>query len=719
MPVRKNLIGLALGMLLGIGCAPSTSSSPITGSKDSGADAADAPDAELPADEDGALPNGDLGFRFGGPCLDDGQCDDALECTFDECDLTQKRCRFTADDSLCADDDFCDGVERCDLQLGCREGAPVSCSDSSTCTIDRCVEADHSCRHDLRDADGDGVVDHLCMNAGDCDDNDPTVSPDLPEICGNGKDDDCDSAIDEPMCELPEYDTCAAPLLLEASGSYSLSTGAARGDYSASCIEGNLGAHDLVVAVVAEAGKDVDVVVTSTRSRLALALVDQCGDAASETACGTSSATPSGEEVARLRLRNPSEGNHALYVFSEFPDTVSLRVEYLDTAPAPTNETCGTAEPLPPSMPTLVSLVQASIDQSSVCGDVIGELVYELSLPEASDIRVIANSRDGYGYPLISLRSDTCATDNEGEITCRTGDGAELFARALPPGNYYLAVGATGPSDLDVVWDIEPASTPPDDEFCDTESTIEPGVAQDVTLQDHTDDLSGTCFPGAADAVYDLTLTEPRDVLIVQRISEGDIGAVSLLSADCSEADAIGCTLSDRTPIRVAAHDLEAGTYRVAAESLLSNPVTLTALTRSASAPIVVAFADTCETAIEIPEGGGFFQGNTANARADYDAGCDAPAQGSGGGADQMLRLTLSAEKRVVFDMQGSGYATLLDVRKGPECPGTEVANGCTIGVRGDSYLDLKLSSGEYFVQIDGYAKDAGPWFLDVYVVDP
>ncbi len=121
-----------------------------------------------------------------------------------------------------------------------------------------------------------------------------------------------------------------------------------------------------------------------------------------------------------------------------------------------------------------------------------------------------------------------------------------------------------------------------------------------------------------------------------------------------------------------------------------------------------------------IPPNGGFFQGNTANANADYDAACDYGGLDPGGAPEQMLKLVLSAKKRVIFDMQGSGYSTLLQVRKGPGCPGQEISKACAAGYYSSrSFLDLTLDAGEYLVQVDGYAGDSGPWFLDVFTADP
>src|ERR1041384_5571257 len=101
---------------------------------------------------------GDAGFRLiidagnpvdetlGGPCEDDGQCDDRLDCTRDHCDAALGRCRLQP--------------------------------------------------HEPRDAEGDGDATRNC-GGGDCDDADPLSSSSATEICGNGKDDNCDGNVDE------------------------------------------------------------------------------------------------------------------------------------------------------------------------------------------------------------------------------------------------------------------------------------------------------------------------------------------------------------------------------------------------------------------------------------------------------------------------------------------------------------------------------------------
>jgi hypothetical protein len=148
------------------------------------------------------------------------------------------------------------------------------------------------------------------------------------------------------------------------------------------------------------------------------------------------------------------------------------------------------------------------------------------------------------------------------------------------------------------------------------------------------------------------------------------------------------------------------------------NPIAIDAFQRPAAPTTYVAFADECVSALAIPASGGRFEGNTSGQYADYDAGCDFGGGTPGGAPDQMLRLELDVERRVILDMRGSEFETLLAVRSGPGCPGEEVS--CSAGSSsGPSFLDVTLPAGMYYVQIDGFDGASGHWLLDVYIEPP
>jgi hypothetical protein len=705
---------------LAAACGDASVPSPFVGF-DAGEDAADSGGAGGAGGADAAADQ-DADPTLGGPCVDDGQCDDGVDCTFDACDLELSRCRFVPDDSKCADDVYCNGIERCTPGLGCRPGDAVTCSDDTTCTIDTCIESTRTCEHMGRDADGDGDSVWNCPGGGDCDDSNPRISSLHPEICGNGRDDDCDGEIDEADCEKPANDTCLDPLEITTPGRYLLDLAAAGSDYSASCGGSGGGWRDGVLAIIVPQGaaKDVDIVAFAGSGSLSLASVGQCGDASSETACVSGASANTGGVQAWLLLRGAAAGAHAVYVFATGSGPVTLDVAFREPEPKPDNETCGTAASILPGQHVSVPIIDATRDLTSPCFGAMGELVYAFELSEPRDVHAYAVSVDGRGSPILSLRQGECSTADD-ELTCRVGPAVEVFARALPAGTYYLAVSATAATVLDVVVEASPPSVAPADDRCQGAPAIAHNTTIDVSLEGHEDAAHLSCLVGAPDAAYTLDLTQRSDVLVVERIYQGTSGAVSLAREPCaSVSDRIVCATSTLSPVRAAAHDVAPGSYRAVVESSTGTPVSLTALVRPARAPILVAFADGCDDAVDVPPGGGFFQGNTANASADYEAGCDLGGQAAGGAPDQMLRLTLDRTRRVVLDMKGSAYSTLLDVRRGPSCPGTEVVQGCAAGYYADrSFLDLVLAAGEYYLQIDGYAGASGEWFLDVFVVDP
>lgn len=718
----------AVAVSLASGCGNASAPDPFLG--DAGADATDAADDAMGEGGSAEAGNGDAGAdadpTLGGPCLDDAQCDDGIACTFDTCDLTLGRCHNAPDDSQCQDGVYCNGMEICEPKHGCVPGVPVTCGDTDECMIGTCVEASQSCKYVVRDADGDGDPDGHCPGGHDCDDNDPTVSSLLPEVCANGKDDNCNGLVDETPCVSPKYDTCLDPLQISASGTYTMDTAGATFAYPTSCGLGSMpGARELVAAVILPAGApvDVEVTATSTSAPVSVAIAGQCGDASTELACGPAFSAPQGGGVARARARAlgsaAAASAYPVYVQSAPGTPLTLDVQILPPVPAPTNVTCGTAAPITPGVPFAAEILDVAQNVGSACATKMGQLVYSFTLASSSNVDVYASSTDGDGAPMISLRDTGCALPSD-EISCLSSSPAHLVRQALAAGTYYVAVSATAPTSLEVTVDLSPPTPPAADQFCAGAPVIAPNQTIPVALSTNEDGTDLGCLSGAVDAAFELDLAAASDVLLVERIATGDTGAVGLAAPACTVASTLVCQEYGQSPVRATKRNVAAGQYDVVVESLLGEDVALTAFVRDAVPPTLVPLAAGCAEVFTIPSTGGFFQGNTANSTASFPAGCDNGGVPGNGAPDQLLELTLSAPKRVVFDMEGSGYNTILDIRQGPSCPGTEIPSGCTIGPPPfRSYLDLELAAGTYYIQVDGYELASGPWFLDVRVVDP
>ncbi|MET0282870.1 MAG: MopE-related protein, partial [Polyangiales bacterium] len=109
------------------------------------------------------------------------------------------------DGKSCDDGVYCNGVERCEPGTlasdarGCVRGDVVACATGETCSEQRraCSPCSDTA---LDDADGDG---HEAASCGgdDCRDDEASTYPGAPELC-NGRDDDCDGAIDGDTASL-------------------------------------------------------------------------------------------------------------------------------------------------------------------------------------------------------------------------------------------------------------------------------------------------------------------------------------------------------------------------------------------------------------------------------------------------------------------------------------------------------------------------------------
>jgi hypothetical protein len=446
-------------------------------------------------------------------------------------------------------------------------------------------------------------------------------------------------------------------------------------------------------------------------NEVAVALEATCGQPASELGCGHVDASPSARTIARGVA--PGTVLSAI-VTTQHEGAVDVKVDLRAASSKPTNEGCAAPASVAVDVPFTVRLLDPAKDLPTACAkQKTGELTYAFTLTEPHDVRVFASTLLGSGDPVVSLRDAACAD----ELRCRVGSTPPLFARSLAAGTHVLSVGGTSQLDASVLIKTYPPTAAPANQSCATAPPIATNTTVLVDLSSQEDAIKNGCLPGGLAAAYDLTLTEPSDVLVIGRFPPNEQGAVSLSGAACTSS--LACA-AGQTPERVSKRNLPAGTYRVVVADELGLTAQLSVLVRPAVAPTVVNGADSCVAPLAVPAAGGFFTGDTTSATADFDAGCDAPGQPLGGARDQLLRLDLAQPRRVVLDMSGSFYTTVLDVRQGPACPGTEVLSACYAGLGASrSFLDLSLPAGTYWLQVDGYNGDAGPWNLDLRVLPP
>jgi Putative metal-binding motif len=684
---------------------------------------------------------------LGGRCLDDAQCDDGIACTFDECDLELERCKATPDDSLCQDDSYCNGLESCRPRVGCEPGQAVACDDRSPCTLDRCDEATRGCARTARDVDGDGDVDAHCPQSvddiegtpgvvygADCDDRDPTVSSEHPEVCDNDRDDDCDGEVDEGQCAQLSGDNCRSELVVTEPSVLTLDLGALSADVASLC--GAQGAADAIVWIEVPADKALYVRATSNVADVALAVQRTCGDVGTELVCNwgnrESQATGSRLSVAVAAATEVAGERVALRVSAEGlgPAQVELEVEF-EPVPEPlVNDDCSGALRIQPDEPLLVDLRTARAEGSSHCatpraagggvleplGSPWADASYELVLEEAQDVTVYAVTEDDAAQPALALFSGGCGA--ESEVVCTRGNDSELFVRSLPAGTYQLLVAATVPAPVHVVLALTEPSTAPAGEQCEPPLDLPLGEATVLDPIQFADDLRLGCSNFGRDLALEFELEERSDVLLRARASAAERVAVALATdeGECL-SEQLACGASLRGQPRVAVHNLAAGSYRAALESEIGNPLEALLLRRPARAPVVVAVADNCDDPLPVPAVGGFFTGDTARAGSDFTASCDLAGVAVGGSSDQLLALSFEDPTRLVLLSRGSEIPLLVNLRSGQTCPGTEVERGCFVadGPEQGGYFERVLPAGDYWLQVMGYAGGAGRWELEIF----
>ena len=182
-------------------------------------------------------------------CASDGNCDDAIDCTTDTCDIATGACRHIVTPALCGPGESCNPTSGCEGGRAC--GTDLDCADTDACTtMERCDPASRTCTYQPLDGDGDGDPPRVCHGT-DCDDSRANVYGGAPERC-DSLDNDCDGVIDEgATAACGAFEVCLSGACVCAPGAetcggwtcHDLATDAANcGECASSCGAGTCGA---------------------------------------------------------------------------------------------------------------------------------------------------------------------------------------------------------------------------------------------------------------------------------------------------------------------------------------------------------------------------------------------------------------------------------------------------------------------------------------------
>ena len=294
---------------------------------------------------------------------------------------------------------------------------------------------------------------------------------------------------------------------------------------------------------------------------------------------------------------------------------------------------------------------------------------------------------------VVSLRDASC-TD---ELRCRVGPVPPLFARSLAPGPHVFTVAGTRQIDASILVKTYPADAAPNDQSCATADPSSPNTTFAGHLSKHEDAIKNGCLPGGPSAAYKLDLAVDERRARHRALPAERAGSVSLSGPGAGPPTSSCRRLRDGgdAAARVGAEGPGGKLPRGGRRRARADGAAHRARAAQRAADGRRALRQLRDAVHASRTTGGFFIGDTTNSSADFSAGCDAPGQPIGGAKDQIMKLALTQKQRVVLDMIGSSYTTILDVRQGATCPATEVPNACYVGFNaGRSFLDLTLDPG-------------------------
>ncbi|MEM9192304.1 MAG: hypothetical protein AAGF12_24230 [Myxococcota bacterium] len=588
-------------------------------------------------------------------------CTDDVECTSHACLEETDQCFIMPEHERCANDDACDGRERCDTLLGCVAGEAPYCNDESSCTFDSCETAT-GCNFVPRDLDNDGFVSAICDGT-DCDD-DPRfgamIYPGAPEDCRNRRDDNCDGLRDfnDPTC-VATNDTCATAEILPGPGTYSGSTSGLSGNYELNCRTS--GGPDAVFRINVPMEMDVQVTLAGGGNGAGVSVRpwDQC-DLGPDDKC--SAANP----PTFLRRSAPA-GDYAILVQSSTPGAAfDINVRFSPPTPIPPVDECNATTTDVSAGGTFTGLfsdVEDDYQLSCHTSSVAKDAVYRFTTTGPKDVTITASTSGAMWPPQTYISLVTDCTDTETTVRCVNGSAAELRARELPAGTYFILLQSSANDATNWTMDVtitDPVPRLPAD-ACSTavDITAATGMAMWPMLEGDGGTSCGGGGSSGRDAFFYFDVAALSDALVT---TNGGGFHYSAVSTSCGAvASELRC-ISGSDPRTQLFRSLAPGRYYVTVARNSSFGDVSASVTLSPPTPIPPN--DLCSGAVALTNG--MVRNDTVLGFADDVRGFSGSSR-----PDSFYRLDLTARSNLTVTvtpttLSGFAYLTLRDSCAGP-----------------------------------------------------
>ena len=355
------------------------------------------------------------------------------------------------------------------------------------------------------------------------------------------------------------------------------------------------------------------------------------------------------------------------------------------------HDTCADALDVGAGGTFLLSTLGAVPDHDLGCG-VPGrkDVVLRFTLTEPRDLRVKA---DGVGLVTAVALRQACAT-RDSELDCDAGVRAQVRARALPVGTYFILVNTSSGGEVSVEVELSPPTDAPAHESCAAPLDVSAGGRIGQSFVDVGDDGTlgcGGAAPGAGgDLVYSVTLAEESDLRVTAVADRGELLRFGLRSACDDPATEIRCVRG--APVSSRFHQLAAGTYYLWVEDAAGAEPDFS-LDTEVLPPTPVPDGDTCGNAIVLPLNTPV-TGTLVDKEDDHDLTCGF------GYRDAVYAFTLAERSDVTLTAVGGAY-TYVSIR--PDCEVSASQLRCVSGNPSRARL-RDLAAGTYYAIVESFA---------------